>query len=152
MATIRKRDSKYHTQIRKNGFRTLTKSFVSRSDALAWARKTEAAMDSGEFLDYAEAQSTTLAQLMGRYKDEILPTKRSQSSVVSQIKNIGAELGQLSLVAVTPSVLSTMRDKRLKSVGPETVRKDLSFHMETQCSKCAFHRPREGAISGGIFG
>ena len=96
MATIRKRSGKYHVQIRKKGFNTLTKSFPSKSDAVAWANKVESGMHGGTFVDYSKSQSTTVSELMERYQREIPVTKRSQASIRSQIRIIGSQIGRLS--------------------------------------------------------
>ena len=45
MATIRKRSGKYHAQIRKTGYQTLTKTFSSLTTAKRWASATEADME-----------------------------------------------------------------------------------------------------------
>lgn len=39
MATIRKRNQKWHVQIRRKGMSSLTRSFAQRADALEWARR-----------------------------------------------------------------------------------------------------------------
>ena len=48
MATIRRRFYKWKVQIRRTGQAPISKSFTKKPDALAWARKMEAAADRGE--------------------------------------------------------------------------------------------------------
>ncbi len=127
MASIINKGGKYQVQIRRQGKRPIYKSFTEKRSAQQWARKIESEIEQGVFLDHSLAQTMTLKQVMDRYEREILPSKRSQASIRSQIKLIGKELGSLSLSGVTPSVLSEYRDNRLRCVTPETVRKDLSF-------------------------
>jgi integrase len=128
MANISKtKQGTYQVRIRKLGHRALVKTFVSRKDAERWAKTTESQMDAGLWQDHTEALQTTLADLLDRYEEEILPTKKSQVQVKSVIKLLKKELGSLSLIAVTPSLLSSYRNKRMKSVGPQTTRHDLSL-------------------------
>ena len=127
MASITKRCDKYRALVRITGQRSLSKTFSLKADAQAWAKLIESQIERGLFLDHSEAQQTTLAKLLERYEEEILPTKKSQAQVKSVIKLLTKELGSLSLVAVTPSLLSSYRNKRMKSVGPQTTRHDLSL-------------------------
>jgi integrase len=128
MATILKTQyGTYQAQVRRKGHKPIFKTFNEHKDAAKWARAIESRIDSGLFQDLREAQQTTLADLLGRYEDEILPTKKSQAQVKSVIKLLKRELGSLSLMAVTPSLLSSYRNKRMKSVGPQTARHDLSL-------------------------
>jgi len=127
MATIRKRGNKYHAQIRKKSHQGITKSFVCKTDAAVWAKKIESEIEQGIFLDHSEAQTLTLSQLIKRHEEVILPSKRSQQSIKSLTGILNKAIGFHCLSSITPAVLSAHRDKRLKSVGSETVRKDLSF-------------------------
>ena len=45
MASIRRRNSRYHVQIRKNGYQTLTHTLSSLSLARKWAAGVEADME-----------------------------------------------------------------------------------------------------------
>ncbi len=45
MATIRKRNGRYHVQIRKNGYPTLTKTFNSITIARKWVSGIESDME-----------------------------------------------------------------------------------------------------------
>ena len=51
MATFRKRGNKWHVQVRRAGKATQTRSFTHKSDAEAWARKTERQIDNDVVLD-----------------------------------------------------------------------------------------------------
>lgn len=121
MATILKTQyGTYQAQVRRKGHKPNIKTFNEHKDAVKWARAIESKMDSGLFQDHTEALQTTLADLLDRYEEEILPTKKSQAQVKSVIRLLKQELGSLCLIAVTPSLLSSYRNKRLKAVGPQT--------------------------------
>ena len=47
MANIRKRSRKWNVQIRRFDHPSLSKTFISKSDAIQWATKTEVLLDRG---------------------------------------------------------------------------------------------------------
>ena len=51
MTTIRKRGYRWQAQVRRDGYRSVSKSFHNKEDALKWSRQTEASMDRGDFDD-----------------------------------------------------------------------------------------------------
>ena len=61
----RKHKSKttYAVQVRRKGFRTVSKSFDTRTEAKRWARNMEAKLDRGDYSDYTEASKLTLGDL-----------------------------------------------------------------------------------------
>ncbi|MGL3709738.1 integrase [Leptospirillum ferriphilum] len=128
MATFDKRgDLQWRAQIRRKGYPVQRKTFNSRAEAEAWASVVESEMARGIFVSRSESESTTLKDALDRYKNEILPTKKSQVSVLSQIRLLSNRLGQYSLAAVTPTLLAKYRDERGKEVGPQSVKHDLSL-------------------------
>jgi hypothetical protein len=77
MASLRKLPSgKFNVRIHRTGYPSLTKTFVQRSDAEKWARSVESEMDRGVFHDRTEAEATTLAEALERYRREITPDKK----------------------------------------------------------------------------
>ena len=68
MATIRKHGNKYHAQIRKLGYSSITQSFSSLSIAKRWATATEADMERNLYVAPAEG---TLEELLDRYEKEV---------------------------------------------------------------------------------
>ena len=60
MASIRKRSGRYHVQIRKNGYQTVTHTLSSLSLARKWAASVEADMERHLYIEVSEAQRTTL--------------------------------------------------------------------------------------------
>jgi integrase len=69
MATIREHGNKYQVQIRKKGHKPISKSFLKRIDAEAWARKTESEMERGVWRDTAAADEKSLAAVLIDYRD-----------------------------------------------------------------------------------
>ncbi len=128
MATVTKRgDLQWQVKIRRKGFPLQSRTFNTKAEAEAWARMLEGEMDRGVFVDRSESESTTLAEALERYKNEILPTKKSQVSVLSQIRLLSDRLGRYSLASITPTLIAKYRDERGKEVGPQSVKHDLSL-------------------------
>ena len=59
MATIFKRKWKskttYRCTVRRRGFKTITKSFNSKPDAIKWGREMEGNLDKGISADFSES-------------------------------------------------------------------------------------------------
>lgn len=126
MATYTKRgDSQWQAKIRKKGYPTQTKTFKNKARAKKWAIQIEAQMDTRVFISTALAESTTFQQLCDRYIAEVVPTKKSARTMESMIRTICKQLGNYTVAAITPEVLATFRDNRMKTVKGHTVRKDL---------------------------
>lgn len=127
MATMTKRVNGWLVQVRKKGYKPVSKLFTKKADATAWASVIESEMERGIFQSRTESERTSLKEILERYETEVLPSKRSQQQVRSQIKLITHALGYYSLAALTPTILAQYRDNRLKQVGPQTVKHDLSL-------------------------
>ena len=77
MATFRKRGPhQWQAQVRKKGQPLQTKTFETRAQAEQWARAIEVEMDKGVFVSRAEAESTTLKEMLERYLEEVTPLKK----------------------------------------------------------------------------
>lgn len=126
MATITKRDDRqWQVKVRKRGYPTESKTFTTKARAEKWARWVESEMDRGFFVSTAEAEITTLEELLERYELDVLPTKKSHADVKSRIAIINRLIGFYSAAALTPKVLAAYRDERMTKVKGHTVRKEL---------------------------
>ena len=76
MATVVKRQGKWFVQIRKKGYRAIYKTFLNKANATKWAKETEILMDKKVFEDYSDAETTTLGDLIRKYRDVKTPTKK----------------------------------------------------------------------------
>ncbi len=75
MATVSKRGKYWRAQVRRLGYPPQHKTFDSHAEAEAWARAVESEMDRGIFASRVEAERTTLAEALKRYKTEICSRK-----------------------------------------------------------------------------
>ena len=130
MATIRKRGSTWHVQVRKRGHSTLTRTFRSKKAADVWARELERATDLGELSTVTpqKVPMATLGEVLERYQKEITSQKRG---AVQEGFLIGVlcrqSFSKLQMPSVTPSVVSAFRDQRWQKASPATVRRELAF-------------------------
>ena len=79
MATIRKMRSKWQVIIRKKNYPTVVRSFIEKSTASKFAKDVETQMDKQIFQDLTGASTTTLKELMIKYRDEIVPTQKAMA-------------------------------------------------------------------------
>jgi len=125
MASVRQRDGKWQARVRRHGFAPIEKSFQSRQDAEKWARAIEREQDLGAYVCRSEAESTTISELIERYKQEVVPNFRGAHTEVGRLANIDKAMGRLSLTAITSQVVAAYRDTRLKNVTPSTTLREL---------------------------
>lgn len=122
MATIRKKgEGQWHVQIRKRGYPTQTKTFSTWEAADSWATVVESEMIRGIFVSRTEAEATLVREMLLRYEQEVLPSKRGQASDRSRLKTLQDAFGAYTLASVTSTQVAKFRDQRLKIVGPQSV-------------------------------
>lgn len=129
MATYRKRLGKWQTRIQRKGVPDLSKTFESKSDAIAWARMIESEMDRGAYLDRTEADRTTLGEVLERYMREISPRKKAGQVEMIRIKRIlrVEKICQYSCSILTGKLFAEWRDKRIQEVSGSTVNRELNL-------------------------
>lgn len=129
MASITKRATGYQAEIRRRGFPTVSKMFKIKRDAEAWARAYETEMDRGDYVDRTEAERTTLAELLERYKLELTPLKKSADSETIRINRLIREepLCQHKATALSCKLLAEWRDRRLQEVTGSTVSREIDI-------------------------
>jgi len=129
MATIRKRGKAWQVQIRPAGCSALTRTFKRQPLADAWARQTEAEIDrNGLAFNFANSNNITVGEMLARYRDELLPTKRGH---VQEGYVVGAflrhKVSQYTLKHATPHIIREYRDERLTQVEASTVHRELDI-------------------------
>lgn len=127
MATLRKRGPfQWQAQIRKRGHPPQTKTFETRAAALSWARAIEVEMDKGMFVSRAEAESTTLKELIQRYLEEVTPLKKGAAPETIRLQAFMRHpLAQRFVAGIRGVDIAHYRDERLREVSPATVKRTL---------------------------
>ena len=88
MASIIKRPKGWQVQIRKKGYKPISKRFDRKTDADAWARIIESEIDRGVFVDRTAAERTTLADVLIRYLREVSINKLGFRPEKSRIEGL----------------------------------------------------------------
>jgi integrase len=128
MATIRKRGPyQWQAIVKRQGFPLTSKTFETRGDAQVWARTIESEMDRGMFLPRNDSEKTMLRDLLARYEEDVLPTKRGKHFAPA-LRILGDRLGRYSVAALTPKAIADFRDSRLRAgLSASTVRKEVNL-------------------------
>ena len=122
MANFTQREnSKWQAKIRRKGWPDQSKSFQTLEAAQQWARATEREMDIGAFINRNDAEKTTFGDAADRYSREVLPGKRGKDRDGYKINQLVERFGAYSLASISPAMISSFRDERLKVVAPQTV-------------------------------
>ncbi len=129
MATFRRRGTKWHAQIRLHGHPAMSRTFTTKRDAEIWARQIEATIERGDLpSSQAELKAVTLLQMLERYEATVTPLKKGEASERYRLRSLqNHPITRLSLDKLTPSMVTTYRDDRLRSVSPSSVRRELAI-------------------------
>lgn len=124
MASIRKRNGKYQVRIHRRGVGFISKTFLTRGDALSWARQAEIHVERLAL----GPRCPTLGELVARYAEEVSPRKksaRSEKYILKAWKN--SPFGSRLADSVPPAQYAQWRDKRLAAgASGSTVRNHLN--------------------------
>lgn len=127
MASIRRRGDSYQARVIRQGFPPETKTFTTKADAERWAREIESAMDSHRHVNSRPAETTTLGDLLRRYRESVTPMKRGAFDETIRLQALERrKMSRLSVANVTPEVVAAFRDERLRECSASTVIRDLA--------------------------
>ena len=127
MATFRKRSNAWQVRIQRNCYPDQSKSFKSRSEAVVWARKIEAELDSGIFTQPVDSK-IPLKDLLARYKNEVTCHKKHPKAEAYRINFwLRHSLANLPISSIKSSDIAKWRDERVKlGRSPNTLRLELA--------------------------
>lgn len=124
MAVIQERKSadgktKYRALVRLKGYPPQSATFDRKADAKKWAQDTESAIRNNRHFKSAEAKKHTVAELIERYTETVLPTKpknaKNQTTHLSWWKN---QIGYYMLSDVSSAMITQYRDNLLAEEIP----------------------------------
>ena len=128
MASIRKRGNRWQVRVNRRGFPAESRTFPTKTEAVHWSQIIESEMNKGLYISRTEAERTTFGEVLDRYIKEVSPHKRSGADEIIRLKAMKRHrMSNLSMVAMTPTVLGDFRDDRLKSCAPSTVVRELGM-------------------------
>lgn len=143
MATFRYRNKKWQARVQRQGHAAISKSFLNKQDAEKWARSIELGIDRGAYLGKNPAERTTLAEIIQDYIREVTPGMRSaKADTIRLTAMLRDPVCRLNMLQLTPRLIAEYRDRRLKSVTPGTVIRELSY-----LSSIINHARREGGLN-----
>ncbi|NBO82681.1 MAG: hypothetical protein EBU75_07580 [Betaproteobacteria bacterium] len=115
MAAIRKRGARWQARVKRNGL-MLEKSFLTKGDALRWARTAEIDIERGVFSPPTDDGRLTLAAALEKYGREVTPQKRGAHIEQCRIRVLVKKpIAQKALAALRPIDVAAYRDERKKS-------------------------------------
>jgi integrase len=101
---------------------------MRKADAELWARQREGEIDRGGLpSDLLALRSTTLSDILERYRDTITTQKRGAAQERYKLRVLLRHpLARLSLDRLSASDIASYRDERLRAVKGDTVRRELA--------------------------
>ena len=127
MATIRKRNGKWHVQIRRKNLPSQTCSFAHKRNALKWIRDTETRLEQ-QAVGLLTKDFPTFKFLIERYINTVSIHKKGyileKHHLTNLLKN---KIIHLPINLVTAQHIATYRDERLKTVKSSTVLREFNI-------------------------
>ena len=128
MATIRKRNYKWHVQVRRKHHPSITKTFISKGVAQKWIRETESKIDQGCLTQSNVNISVTFKQLILRYmQEELIKKKSCYNETITLRAFMREKFVNKPMSQITSQHFANYRDKRLQMVKPATLLRELSI-------------------------
>lgn len=126
VATIIKQRGRWRAQIRRVGAKSISKTFDTKAEAIAWARQIEAAMDAGT---HRPPAVVTVAEVIQAYRDLRDRSGRPISDTANehyQLRLIAAGLGDKRAESLTVGdLVKYAQDRRADGAGPYTINTDI---------------------------
>jgi integrase len=128
MGCVRKRGKSWNAQVRVSGWRSFTKSFSKKSDAIAWINELEHKLRSASLPDVIIDTKVTLGELLLKYAEEISPTHKGCVPETCRLKSIARKwIGELDIRYLNKQHFIQYRDDRLKAVTGSSTGSELAL-------------------------
>ena len=126
---IRKRNGRYQVQVRRLGYKLISKTFAQKSDGLTWGRQVEVQLEQKRYKDISNASKTTLKSVLERHLAERMKLVRAPKKERARFNTIcKSKIVDKFLSELTPSNFAEYRDKRIEEgAAAATVIRELSF-------------------------
>jgi len=131
MATFQKRGPyQWRALIRRTGYPSMSNTFETKDEAVAWARNIESSMDKSIFVDRSKAERTTLNDAITWHLKNVTAKHKGSEPEEMRLKRFQREEPKLCAHAMAnlhPEQFEEYRDQRLKQVKPGTVTRELNL-------------------------
>lgn len=123
MAMFRQlKSGKVQVVIRKKNYPQITRAFITKTLAKKWARMIETQMEKRVFEDLSGAEGTTLKQLLIKYRDEIVPTLKSETTLTYKINyTLKFKVCYYNLLELNSSHINTFKREISEGRAPKTI-------------------------------
>lgn len=124
MASITKSGSKWRVQLKVNNKR-YSASFDTKGQAQSWAvtKTCELRQEKQDGI----ITGKTCAEAFKRYGEEVSSTKRGHVWELRRLEAFTGDFGDLKLVELSPELIGSWRDDRLKEVKGSTINRNLNL-------------------------
>lgn len=121
MASVVRFGKRWRAHVARQGVRK-SKVFNTRQEARDWAAQAERGILAGR------TSRDTLAEVMDRYSIEVSPRKRGARWERIRLDKLRRDkIAGLPIADITAADISDWRDRRLRDVGPGTVRREMGL-------------------------
>lgn len=133
MASYFERGDSLLVQIRRKGFRQVTRTFDNTQDgrrsAEEWAEKVEHQMKFGKYVDGSEGERTKLSEALLRYSREVTPDKKGAKAERNRILALSKiPLAERSLASIRSTDIAKYRDEKVSDgYAPSSIRNNLTI-------------------------
>jgi integrase len=128
MASVLKIGDTWRAQVRRKGHKSISETFPTKAQAVAWARKIEAEMDARKFKDTRRLANITLKDLIVWYVEEIGSEHPFGKNKAAVLKMWQRNHGHVSLADITSDYLTAfVRSRRKAGASGVTISIDLTY-------------------------
>ena len=134
MASLRQRPGPagrrvWQVRIKRKGYPEAARTFDLKTEAEAWARQIESEMDRGVFVSRAEAEGTTLAEALARYRRDVTPAKKGASIERFRLDRWAAhDYARRSLASIRgKDIADYIEERRQDGAAPATIHKEINL-------------------------
>jgi integrase len=125
MGCVRKRGKSWNAQVRVAGWRSFTKSFKLKSDAVSWIEETENKLRSSN-KPRVNVGEITLRDLLQKYGSEVSSSLKGSDRELCKLNLYSRHpISENKLVNLTRKHFECLRDERLQKVKSGTVHAEL---------------------------
>ena len=127
MGTLRRRNNKWHVQIRRKHYPSQTSTFNNKLAALRWIRNTEVKLEQND-VGLLRKDSPKLKSLIEHYINTVSVKKRGYIAEKYHLKSlIRNKIARLPINLVTSQRLAEYRDERADKVESSTLLRELNI-------------------------
>ena len=128
MATVRKRNGKFQVQIRLKGQPSVTRTFLSKKEAVRWGQEIESNISQTSKAEISKSdEEITLGYILERYYQDVAIHRKWHRRERSIIRNYQrSSLYDTKMNELNESAIAQYRDDRLKTVRPATIVRELA--------------------------